>query len=219
MSRNFESRAPQTYERLCETRPHAAGAPAVTRPVGALARVLAASRPAGVFLCVGEGAGEAGAWVLDGMDLASRLVVVVEDTHAAECLRAVFDDDLRVTVHVQDAAAFLGDVRDHRFDLITDVARYGSPRLTELELDRLAPGAFFMIRRNLGSLVEMPAAAGGRQSAMDPATFVLAHLPQELGVTLLARRAPRPEARRRGGRRARARVTPLFSSRPRKTGD
>lgn len=218
MPRDFDLRAPKSYERLCEARPAGAGAPAVTRPLGELMRVLSASRPGGVFLCVGDGAGEAGAWTLDGMDLSSRLVVVVEDAHAAEALRTVFGDDLRVTVHAQDAADFLGDVRDHRFDLITDVGTRGSARLAALELGRLAPGAFFMTRQSDSALAEM-LAAGDAAAALDPADFTLTHLPGELGVTLLSRRTPRPAARRRGGRRSRAGVTPLFSSRPRNTGD
>lgn len=222
MSSEFEAQAPKAYVRLCETLSAQGDGPAVTVEVGEVIRVLSASRPGGVFLCVGDGAGESGTWVLDGMDLSSRLVVVVEDAHAADTLRAVFGDDLRITVHVQEAVAFLGDVRDHRFDLITDLSREQSPRLTELELGRLGVGAFFMTRHSCAALAEMLSdrnAQDGTRAALDLGAFTLARLPGELGVTLLAHRSPRPEAKRRGGRRSRAGVTPLFSSRPRTAGD
>lgn len=219
MSLGFDLKPPQAYQRLCEAFSSRGGEPTEFRPHGELIRVLAASRPGGVFLCLGGGAGEMGAWVLGGMDLASRLVVVVQDGNEADKLRPVFDDDLRVTVHVQDAAAFLGDVRDHRFDLITDLSPGQAAELSRLALGRLAPGAFYMTRHSPAELTQMlsaqGAAAGTRESALDPNRFVLAHLPGELDVTLVARGPQKFLAKRRGGRRARQGVTPLFSARPR----
>ncbi len=223
MSLGFDSEPPQAYSRVCETLSSRGGKPAVTPPLGAVIRVLAASRPGGVFLCLGHGAGEMGTWILDGMDLASRLVVVVEDGEEADMLRPVFGDDLRVTVHNQDAVAFLGDVRDHRFDLITDLNPGQPADLTRLALGRLALGAFYMTRHSAPELTEMLSSshptAGNHEAALDANNFALAHLPGEVGVTGIAHGPPRIQAKRRGGRRARQGVTPLFSSRPRGAGN
>ena len=220
--RGFDTRAPRSCIRLREMRCAGNGEPRLTPALGEFTRVLAASRPGGTFVSLGHGADEAGAWIVDGMDLASRLVVVVGDGDEAESLRTVLGDDLRVTVHVQEAAAFLDDVREHRFDLITDLSAAVSARLVKLELGRLAPGAFFVTRQSSAALSEMisqSAAEHGARAAMDADGLVLARLPEELGITLITRRNPRPQAKRRGGRRARAGVTPLFSSRPRPPGD
>lgn len=223
MSQGFDLKPPQAYLRLCETFSSQGGEPTAFRPHGEMTRVLAASRPGGVVLCLGGGAGEMGAWALGGMDLASRLVVVVQDENEADMLRPIFDDDLRVTVHVQDAAAFLGDVRDHRFDLITDLSPGQAAELSRLALVRLATGAFYMTRHSPAELTQMLSAqgtaAGNQESALDAKQFVLTHLPGELDVTLIARGAQRIQARRRGGRRARQGVTPLFSARPRSAGE
>ena len=223
MSRGFDSQPPKAYVRLCEARTAQARPPALTPALGQVSRVLAASRPAGVFLSLGEAAGETGAWVLDGMDLASRLVAVLEDKHEADTLGALFGDDLRVTVHLQDAVDFLTDVRDHRFDLITDLNAGECAELTRLALERLAVGGFYMTRQPVAALAEMLSATatveGQAVAALDFNAFALAHLPAELGVTLIVRRTQRPEAKRRGGRRARQGVTPLFSSRRRSAGD
>jgi hypothetical protein len=86
MSGAFPSQPPQTWSRLRETA--AAGAVDVDQPLGELCRVLAASRPGGVFLSLGDGAGGIGIWILDGMDLSSRLVVVVGGEEEAGMLRA-----------------------------------------------------------------------------------------------------------------------------------
>jgi hypothetical protein len=202
MSLGFDLKPPQAYQRLCEAFSSQGGDPTEFRPHGEMIRVLATSRPGGVFLCLGGGAGEMGAWVLGGMDLASRLVIVV---------------------HVQDAAAFLGDVRDHRFDLITDLSPGQAAELSRLALGRLAPGAFYMTRHSPAELTNMlsaqDAAAGNQESALDSNRFVLAHLPGELGVTLIARGPQTILAKRRGGRRARQGVTPLFSARSRSARD
>ena len=224
MSVEFDSEPPQAYLRLCETFPPGGGGPTVAPRLCEVTRVLAASRPGGVFLCLGPGSGETGTWVLGGMDLASRLVVVVQGGDEADTLERVFDGDLRVTVHVQDAVTFLGDVRDHRFDLITDLSPGQAAELSRLALGRLATGAFYMTRHSPAELTQMlsaqDTAAGNQESALDPKQFFLAHLPGELDVTLIARGEHRMQAKRRGGRRgARQGVTPLFSARPRSAGD
>ena len=223
MSQGFNLEPPQAYLRLCEAFSSQGVEPTALRPLGELTRVLAASRPGGVFLCLGGGAGELGAWVLGGMDLASRLVIVAQDRDEGDVLRPVFGDDLRVAVHVQDAAAFLGDVRDHRFDLITDLNPGPATELSRLALGRLATGALYMTRHSPAELTQMLSVqgteAGNQESALDPSRFVLTHLPGELDVTLIARGPQRIQAKRRGGRRARQGVTPLFSARSRNAAD
>ena len=118
MAQTLTSQPPQAYSRLCETLSSRGGGPAVTPPLGQLTRVLATSRPGGVFLCLGRGAGEMATWIMDGMDLSGRLVAVLEDNEEADMLRALLADDMRITVHVQDAVAFLRDVRDPHRDWI-----------------------------------------------------------------------------------------------------
>ncbi len=223
MSQSFDLKPPQAYLRLRETFSCRDGEPTAFRHHGEITRVLTASRPGGVFLCLGGGAGEMGAWAVGGMDLSSRLVVVVQDEDEADKLRPVFGDDLRITVHVQDAVAFLGDVRDHRFDLITDLSPGQAAALSRLALVRLAPSAFYMTRHSPAQLTRMLSlqgtAAGNQESALDPGQFVLTHLAGELDVTLIARGPQRIQPKRRGGRRAMQGITPLFSARPRSAGD
>lgn len=215
----LDSDLPQAYLRLLE----GSHAHTVTAELGALARVLSASRPGGVFLCCGDGGGPMAAWILDGMDLSSRLVVVIDEAGEAEPHRdAVGDalgDDLRVTVHVQDAIAFLDDVRDHRFDLIADASAEPPAERVCLALARLAPAGLLLTRCPLETLEASMHAEPTQRAHADPAAFAAARLPETLDATLLARRPQRSGGKRRGGRRARAGVTPLFSSKARKDAD
>lgn len=218
MSSQFEFQPPQSYSRLCEALSGAGRAPDATPALGELCRVLAASRPGGVFLCLGAGAGELAAWILDGLDLSARLVVVVSDENEAGLLRPLFADDLRVTVHVQNAVDFLDDVRDHRFDLITDLSPGQPGTLARLALARLSLGAMYLSRHQAPALAEMLVApnspARTREPAVDMEHFSFAQLRGELGVCMVVHGPHRLAAKRRGGRRARQGVTPLFSSRP-----
>jgi hypothetical protein len=204
MSGAFPSQPPQTWSRLRETA--AAGAVDVDQPLGELCRVLAASRPGGVFLSLGDGAGGIGIWILDGMDLSSRLVVVVGGEEEAGMLRPILGDDLRVTVHVQNPAGFLGDVSAHRFDLVADLCPSPPAVVTGPALSALAPGGFCVTRHAVAELAELP----GDDS------LVATDLALDGNVTLIVRGPQKVQARRRGGRRARQGVTPLFSSRSRR---
>jgi hypothetical protein len=212
---------PQSYLQLCETLSSRECKPTVTPALGEFTRVLAASRPGGVFLALGRGAGELATWIHDGMDLSARMVIVIQSETEADMMRALLGNDLRVTVHVQDAVSFLRDVRDHRFDLIADLSLGHGADLTRLALGRLALGAFYMslhapeqLARSLG-LQDAPAAEhDAALGDLHGQCFVLAHLRGDLGVSVLVRGPQKRQAKRRGGRRARKGVTPLFSSNP-----
>ena len=218
MSQAFTSQPPQAYSRLCETLAARGDGPVVAAPLGELTRVLAASRPGGVFLCLGRGAGEMATWIMDGMDLSGRLVVVLQDNQEADMLLALLTDDMRITLHVQDAVAFLRDVRDHRFDLIADLNHGRAADLRRLALGRLALGGFYLSQHPARELTEMlsvkDTVVSEQDVTLDANGFAVAQLPAELAVSLIVHGPHRVQAKRRGGRRARQGVTPLFSSRP-----
>ena len=217
MSFPVTSQPPQAYSRLCESLASRGDEPAVSTLLGELTRALAASRPRGVFLCLGRGAGEMATWIFDAMDLSGRLVVVVQDNREAGELRALLADDMRVTVHVQDPVAFLSDVRDHRFDLITDLTPPKGTDPGRLALARLALGAFYLSLHGARELADIlsveDGVAPGEEAALDANSFAFAQLPAELAVSLMVRGPHRVQGKRRGGRRARQGVTPLFASR------
>src|SRR5262247_2298367 len=74
---------------------------------GSLLRTLAASKPGGRFLELGTGTGVATAWLLAGMDQASRLATVDNDPAVVAIARRHLGADLRVTFHLDDGAAFI----------------------------------------------------------------------------------------------------------------
>jgi len=86
--------------------------------VGALLATLAASKPAGRLLELGTGTGHGTAWLLSGMDAASRLDTVDTDDQVIAVARRLLGADARVRFHVMDGASFLGGAAPEQFDLI-----------------------------------------------------------------------------------------------------
>lgn len=161
---------------------------------GRSARVLAASKSGGMLLNVEVP--ELSFFIADGMDITSQLVTVSNEPDVHSTLKAMLRDDIRISVHAQHPVEFLGDVRDHRFDLMIFGAL--DPPLARLAAASLAPG---------GLLALFPAVAS---SAVDKSesgqTLVDCGLLISAGVdgTLIAARAPENlKGKRRGGRRRR----------------
>ena len=111
---------------------------------GALLATLAASKPGGRFLELGTGTGHGTAWLLAGMDAASRLETVDTDAEVVTVARRHLDADPRVTFHVMDGAEFLLRSSDS-FDLIYADAWPGKFSHLDEALSLLRPGGIYVI--------------------------------------------------------------------------
>ena len=166
-----------------------------------MARAIAASKSAGSFLCIGKGAGEIGAWVLDGMDHSSGLVTLVQDKVEATVLKRELDRDVRASVHLQDAESFLIDVHAHRFDVIVDLIADEHPRVVRLGLGLLQAGGLYLAShlRSLShqALTRCTPGSDGQQSPLDPDDFEVARLGDRLDSLIIVRRTERIRPKRR----------------------
>lgn len=182
--------------------------------LGAWARALAAAKPGAALLHVCEASDEMALWIRSGMDLGSRLVIVVPERERAGALEEVLASDLQVTCHAQDPDAFLDDVRAHRFGLIVhDGAPEDASRVDRL-WEVLAPGGLLLVC-GLGTGRERPeAGAAAERIAARRDAAVARHAGVE-GSVLAARLVPAPSPIRRGGRRARREPGAVTAIRPR----
>jgi len=114
---------------------------------GALLQVLAASKPSGRLLELGTGTGIATAWLLSGMDANSTLVSVDTDPTVLAVAGQALGNDPRLTLVLEDAAAFLSRQSPHSFDLIFADAMPGKYEFTSRgqALSLVAPGGFYVI--------------------------------------------------------------------------
>ena len=161
---------------------------------GRSARVLAASKPGGLLLNVE--APELSFFIADGMDISSQLVSVTGDPDVHAALKRRLSDDIRITAHAQHPVEFLGDVRDHRFDLIVLGAL--DPPVARLAAAGLAPGGLLALFPDPGLDAFSEAEPG---HTLTEAGLLLS---PGVGGSLIAARAPGGlKPTRRGGRRKR----------------
>ena len=112
---------------------------------GSLLRTLAASKPAGRFLELGTGTGVATAWLLAGMDKASRLATVDNDPTVVAIARRYLGSDRRVTFHLDDAASFIEGQTPGSFDLVFADAWPGKFSQLEQALALVRVGGFYFV--------------------------------------------------------------------------
>jgi predicted O-methyltransferase YrrM len=113
--------------------------------VGALLAALAASKPGGRVLELGTGTGHGTAWLLAGMDAGATLDTVDNDAAVVAVARRHLGNDRRVTFHVIDGAAFLGQPPTGGYDLIYADAWPGKFSHLDAALTLLRPGGIYVI--------------------------------------------------------------------------
>jgi predicted O-methyltransferase YrrM len=112
---------------------------------GALLASLAASKPGGQLLELGTGTGLGTAWLLSGMDAASRLETVDTDDKVVAIARTHLEKDARVTFHVVDGADFISRSPRDRYDLIYADAWPGKFTHLDETLSLLRAGGIYFI--------------------------------------------------------------------------
>ena len=87
------------------------------RLTGSLLRSLCASKPAAQILEIGTGTGLSACWLLDGMDSASHLVSVDNDSSVVAVAKE-FLKDSRLTLNTADGLPFIRGLKKASYDLI-----------------------------------------------------------------------------------------------------
>ncbi|BAZ14927.1 O-methyltransferase [Calothrix sp. NIES-4071] len=112
---------------------------------GSLLKTLAASKPGGTFLELGTGTGVSAAWLLDGMDEDSQLISIENDATVASVAKKYLGHDKRVKFQIEDAAFWLNQVMNQKFDLIFADAWVGKYSYLEQALGLLKPGGLYVV--------------------------------------------------------------------------
>ncbi len=110
-----------------------------------LLRTLAAMKPAARLLELGSGTGLSTAWLLNGMDGASRLTTIDNDPALLSVLRRHLGSDPRLQVHCTDADEFLQSLHGPQFDLIFADTWAGKFRCLDKALELLNPAGCYVI--------------------------------------------------------------------------
>ena len=112
--------------------------------IGALLRVLAASKPGGRLLELGTGTGIATAWLLSGMSPDSTLVSVDNDPKMQSVAAQILGSDNRLQLVNQDGLDYLSKQPEMSFDMVFADAMPGKYDGLSLSLGAVKPGGFWI---------------------------------------------------------------------------
>lgn len=198
--------APSNLDAIEAALPPGLHLPPLERHAAEVLRVLAASKPGGVALQAGSGSPALSAWLLDGMDITSRLVTVVNDGRLLPVVRQHVGNDIRVAIHSQDLLEFLSDIRAHRLQLIVFDEAPESIDLVQASLAMLDPGGLFIVlgaapaqnQRGAGSAQDVLCHHGAFQSVRISAAANMLLAARKPAYEKRSGRGERRTARRRG---------------------
>ena len=112
---------------------------------GSLLRTLVSSKRHGQFLELGTGTGLSLTWILESMDSQSRLLTIDNNPLFTAIAGRLAGGDPRVTILCADAAAWIVENQQQRFDLIFADAWPGKYIVLTETLALLQPGGFYVI--------------------------------------------------------------------------
>jgi len=113
--------------------------------IGSLLKTLICSKPKANILELGTGIGLTLSWMIDGMDLDSKIYSVDNDPQLIKIATDFFGEDKRVNLICEDGSAWIKNYSGDLFDLIFADAWPGKYSDLDLTLELLKPGGFYII--------------------------------------------------------------------------
>ncbi|WP_237561739.1 O-methyltransferase [Flagellimonas algicola] len=110
--------------------------------IGTFLKTLVASKPAGRFLELGTGMGLSLAWMLEGMDNASKLISIDNDMDLIQIAMGFFGNDDRLQLVCADGEDWIAQNQEEKFDLVFADAWPGKYSLLEETLGLIKVGGF-----------------------------------------------------------------------------
>lgn len=113
--------------------------------VGSLLKTLIASKPKGRFLEIGTGIGLSLSWMIEGLDVDSKLLSVDNNQNLTDIAASFFRDNEQVELICQDGTQWLKEYKGSKFDLIFADAWPGKYSEIDQVLKLIKVGGFYVI--------------------------------------------------------------------------
>ena len=113
--------------------------------IGTLLKTLMSSKPAGRFLELGTGIGLSLSWMIDGMDVNSKLITVDNDPKLITIAKQYFGADKRVEIVGEDGTSWIQNYKGSKFDLVFADAWPGKYSEIDAILSMIQIGGFYII--------------------------------------------------------------------------
>ena len=131
--------------------------------IGSLLKTLISSKPGSNILEIGTGIGLSLSWMIDGMDLNSKITSIDNDPQLTEIAEDFFGHDNRVDIVCEDGSKWIKDFTGGKFDLIFADAWPGKYSDLEQVLEFLSVGGMYII----DDMIAQPNWPEGHQDLVD----------------------------------------------------
>jgi len=145
MTDKINQPSPKTYRQIEEATKASGftmGSDALTC---SLLRTLAHSKPAGKFLELGTGTGLSTSWILDGIDGASTLISIDNDSQLQKIADLFLGDDKRLHLVCTDGGKWIETNSNEKFDYIFADTWHGKFLMMDEVLSMLNKGGLYII--------------------------------------------------------------------------
>jgi predicted O-methyltransferase YrrM len=112
---------------------------------GSLLRTLVTSKPSGQFLEIGTGTGLSLSWIVEALDIDSKVISIDNNESYQLIAKKYFDNDSRVTIICDDGSKWIKTNQNKRFDLIFADAWPGKYDTLDETLNLLKVGGIYLI--------------------------------------------------------------------------
>jgi len=113
--------------------------------IGSLLKTLISSKPGSHILEMGTGIGLSLSWMIDGMDVNSKITTIDNDPQLIEIAKEFFGHDSRANIICMDGSAWIKDYKGNKFDLIFADAWPGKYSDLDQILEFLTVGGMYII--------------------------------------------------------------------------
>ena len=113
--------------------------------IGTLLKTLISSKSGARVLELGTGIGLSLAWMMEGLDIDSKLITVDNDPKLIDLAKEFFGSDARVEIVCEDGTSWIKAYKGDKFDLIFADAWPGKYSEIEETLDLINKGGFYVI--------------------------------------------------------------------------
>ncbi|MEM9362223.1 MAG: class I SAM-dependent methyltransferase [Bacteroidota bacterium] len=112
---------------------------------GNLLQTLIASKPNGIFLELGTGTGLSLAWILQGMQLNSKVISLDNDDKLVQLVENTFKDERRLELLCIDGGEWVSSYEGDGFDLVFADTWAGKYTHLEKTLEMVKEGGYYII--------------------------------------------------------------------------
>jgi len=139
--------------------------------IGTLLKTLITSKPKANVLELGTGIGLSLSWMLDGMDVHSKIISIDNNPQLTEIVKGFFSDDQRAQIICVDGSEWIKNYKGEKFDLVFADAWPGKYSDIDEVLDLINTGGIYVI----DDMLTQPNWPEGHQENVDKLIDYLEH--------------------------------------------